>query len=66
MSDYLIAIPSYKRPDTLKNKTLKILMNNKINPKKIHIFVSDNLQKKSYENSLDKIRMEKLLLGNQV
>ena len=43
-SDYLIAIPSYKRADTLKNKTMNVLQNNKIPSMKIHIFVADNKQ----------------------
>ena len=30
LKDYVVAIPSYKRPDTLKNKTLKVLQRYKI------------------------------------
>ena len=37
LTDYVVAIPSYKRPDTLKNKTLKVLQRYKIDPKKIPI-----------------------------
>jgi len=35
LKDYIVAIPSYKRPDTLKNKTLKVLQKYKIEPKRI-------------------------------
>ncbi len=33
--DYQIAIPSYKRPETIKNKTLKLLMDHNIDKNKI-------------------------------
>ena len=33
MNDYVIAIPSYKRNETLKKKTMKVLSEYKINPK---------------------------------
>ena len=49
LNKYIVAIPSYKRPIILKNKTLKLLIEHKIDPKKIIIFVSDNEQKKIYE-----------------
>ena len=45
MNDYVIAIPSYKRNETLKKKTMKVLSEYKINPKIIYIFVADNSQK---------------------
>ena len=40
--DYKIAIPSYKRAETIKNKTLKLLMDHNIDKNKITIFVADN------------------------
>ena len=52
--DYKIAIPSYKRAHTLKNKTLKILQEYKIDPKKIHIFVANEEEKKEYEKVIPK------------
>ena len=30
LEDYIVAIPSYKRPETLKTKTLKVLQDYKI------------------------------------
>ena len=39
LKDYVIAIPSYKRPDTLKNQTLRVLKEQKMDPRKIHIFL---------------------------
>ena len=39
--NYKIAIPSYKRPITLRDKTLKVLQEYKIDANKIHIFVAN-------------------------
>ena len=54
-TNYKVAIPSYKRATTLRDKTLKILQEHKIPPSKIHIFVADKKEKKkntkkSYQN----------------
>ena len=35
MIDYKIAIPSYKRPETIKKKTLRVLREYNIDPEKI-------------------------------
>ena len=58
-----IAIPSYKRPIVLKNKTLRVLMEQKINPKRIIIFVSDTEQKKEYLKILDSNTYDKIIVG---
>ena len=63
LKKYQITIPSYKRPETLKKRTLKILKENKINPNKIHIFVSDNKQKNEYENSIPREDYNKIIVG---
>ena len=63
MNDYVIAIPSYKRNETLKKKTMKVLGEYKISPKKIYIFVSDNNQKKLYENTLEPKTYNKIIVG---
>ncbi len=44
---YVIAIPSYKRADTLKNKTLNLLKKKKIKSSIIHIFVANEEEKKT-------------------
>ena len=51
---YKIAIPSYKRPETIKNKTLKLLSNYNIDKKRITIFVADKDEELSYKKSLGK------------
>ena len=63
LKDYVIAIPSYKRALTLRDKTLKVLMDYKMNPKKIDIFVADAEQKKVYEETLPKGSYSKIIVG---
>lgn len=62
LNDYVVAIPSYKRENTLKNKTLAVLMKHKIDPNKIYIFVADEEQKKIYKKTLPKY-YKKLVVG---
>lgn len=52
MVDYKIAIPSYKRPETIKKKTLRVLEGHKINPSKITVFVANEEEHKTYSASL--------------
>ena len=63
LNDYQVAIPSYKRPETLKKRSLKILQDNNIDPKKIHIFVANKQQKNEYENSIPKESYNKIVVG---
>ena len=62
-NNYIIAIPSYKRPQTLKNKTMNILKKHNINPNKIYIFVSDKEEKKIYKNEIDSKFYNKMVIG---
>ena len=50
--DYKIAIPSYKSPETIKNKTLKLLNSYNIEKNKITIFVANEKEEKIYTESL--------------
>lgn len=50
--NYKITIPSYKRPETIKNKTLTILNDYNIPNDNIKIFVADEKELKSYKKSL--------------
>lgn len=52
MIDYKIAIPSYKRPETIKSKTLKLLNEYNIDKNKITIFVADKKEEILYKKSL--------------
>jgi hypothetical protein len=46
--DYVIAIPSYNRPDGVKKKTLAMLARHGIDKERIHIFVASNEQNVLY------------------
>lgn len=51
---YEIAIPSYKRPETIKKKTLRVLESYNIDPSRITVFVADQDEYKLYLDSLSK------------
>ena len=63
MIDYAIAIPSYKRTETIKKKTLKGLESYNIDPKKITIFVANDEEYKAYSNSLKDTPYNNLVIG---
>jgi hypothetical protein len=52
-SNWIIAIPSYKRAATLKEKTLATLQSYKINPSLIHVFVANKEEAATYKATLD-------------
>lgn len=52
--NYQIAIPSFKRPETIKKKTLKVLESYNIDPSRITVFVADQDEYKLYLESLAK------------
>ena len=51
-TDYVIAIPSYNRPDIIREKTLTMLKANKIPREKIYVFLHDKEQKELYEKAI--------------
>ena len=51
--DWIIAIPSYKRAATLKEKTLATLSHYGINPALIHVFVANKEEYATYKATLD-------------
>lgn len=63
MIDYEIAIPSYKRPETIKKKTLKVLESYNIDPKRITIFVADDVEYELYAKSLKDTPYKKIVVG---
>jgi hypothetical protein len=52
-TNWIIAIPSYKRAETLKEKTLATLSHYKINPALIHVFVANKEEYDTYKAALD-------------
>ena len=63
LNKYVVAIPSYKRPNTLKNKSLRVLQEHKIDPKRIDIFVADKEQEGIYKNELPKGSYNRIIVG---
>ena len=61
--DYVIAIPSYKRAETLRDKSLEILRVYNIDPKRIHIFVANKDEERIYTDTLDPKTYNKIIVG---
>jgi len=61
--DYVIAIPSYKRAETLRDKSLTLLKEYSIDKKKIDIFVANSEEKEIYEKTLDPNTYNKIIVG---
>jgi len=62
-NDYVVAIPSYKRAETLRDKTLEVLQHYKIDPKSIDIFVANKEEEEIYKNTLDPKSYNKIIVG---
>ena len=52
MIEYQIAIPSYKRSETVKEKTLKVMEQYNIPPERVTIFVANTDEESVYKESL--------------
>ena len=63
MSDYIIAIPSYKRADVCRDKTLEMLHKNHIPSNKIFVYVANKEEYEEYKKVLDKSKYNKLIVG---
>lgn len=63
MSNYVIAIPSYKRQEILAAKSLKTLIDGGVSPKKIHIFVANKEEEDLYEKAIPKDMYGKIVVG---
>ena len=51
--DYTVVIPSYKRPEGCRDKTLAVLHKYNIPKEKIYVVVASKEQKEEYEAVLD-------------
>jgi hypothetical protein len=60
---FSIAIPSYKRPDTLGKKTLKALRDEGFLPTQITVFVANEDERRLYEAALDPSLYGSLVVG---
>lgn len=61
--DYRIAIPSYKRPETIKKKTLRVLESYNIDPSRITVFVADEDELVKYKDSLKDTPYQNIVVG---
>lgn len=61
--DYQIAIPSYRRPSTIKQKTLRLLQRYKVDPKRVTIFVANDDEYRTYEAALAGSPYNKLVIA---
>jgi hypothetical protein len=63
MSNYIVAIPSYKRENVLVTKTLKTLKDGGVPSSKIQIFVANTEERDNYENAVPKDLYDKIVVG---
>jgi len=61
--NYYVAILSYHRSDVLEKKTLSTLIDGKVNPKNIYIFVADKEEEKKYKDEIDPKKYNKIVVG---
>jgi hypothetical protein len=61
--DYIVAIPSYKRADTIADKTLAMLKKGGIAAHSIHIFVANDSERTTYEAAVPKDLYGKIVVG---
>jgi hypothetical protein len=63
--DYIICIPSYKRENYCNEKTLKTLHENKINSKKIYVYVANKEEYDLYKQTLNKEFYHEIIIGKK-
>ena len=64
-SDYVVAIPSYKRWDEITQKTLPTLKKGKVNKDKIFVFVANKTEEKQYRDKMDPSTYGKIVVGKK-
>lgn len=63
MSEYVVAIPSYNRPNEIVNKTLKTLLSGGVSRSKIYIFVANITQERIYREHVPTNMYNKIIIG---
>jgi cellulose synthase/poly-beta-1,6-N-acetylglucosamine synthase-like glycosyltransferase len=61
--DYVVCVPSYKRANVCKEKTLTMLKKNKISASKINVYVANDEEYAIYKETLPKDMYNKLVVG---
>jgi hypothetical protein len=64
-SDWVVAIPSYKRAEILKTKTLAVLQKYGIEPERIFIFVADKDEEELYKKTLPEKAYNKIVVAKK-
>jgi hypothetical protein len=62
-ADYTVVVPSYKRAEGCRDKTLAVLHEYRIPKENIYVVVADKEQKKEYEATLDPKTYKEILVG---
>ena len=63
MSDYVVAIPTYKRYNEVTKKTLLTLKKGGVSKDKIHVFVANKTEEKLYREKMDPNTYGKIVVG---
>ena len=63
LSDWIIAIPSYKRHDIIMEKSLSTLKHYKVPPSRMTIFVANKEEKKLYEEAIPTGTVKDIMIG---
>ena len=64
-SDYVVAIPSYKRKKLIKTHTLQLLQDYQISSKKIFIFVANKTEFQEYTSELPEKHHSNIIIGKK-
>jgi hypothetical protein len=65
MNNYIVCIPTYKRPQLCNDKTLTTLHNLSINPQQIYVYVANKTEYNIYANTLNKDLYGLLVIGKK-
>ena len=65
MYDFIVCVPSYKRAETCRDKTLTMLRNNNIDKSIINVFVANKTEHDKYKEILDKDTYGNLIVGKK-
>jgi hypothetical protein len=63
IDSYVIAIPSYKRAETLRDKSLKTLREYGVEAKRIYVFVANKEEEAEYKRVLEPKTYHKIVVG---
>lgn len=62
---YVIAIPSYDRPEIIVKKSLRTILDGGVPKDLVHVFVANEAEEKRYMESLPKSTYNKLIVGRK-